>query len=116
MFASAQALPEVSWSRVAPELASAIAAPLGPSHRGAVVVLQQLPTSSSPRLAALRQAAALQLMYSLCKHPQVCGCACGEQGAGRRRPWWLWGWEGACAWGLGRVLVQTWREWASVED
>ena len=79
----------MSWSRVAPELSSAIAAPLGPSHRGAVVVLQQLPTSSSLRLAALRQAAALQLMYLLCKHPQVCvGVHVGSRArAGGRPPW-----------------------------
>ncbi|GBF91012.1 hypothetical protein Rsub_03867 [Raphidocelis subcapitata] len=54
---------ETEWGRVLPDLAARIAAPIGPTHRAALGVLCELPACGrSGRGAALRRAAALQLL------------------------------------------------------
>ena len=58
---------EEEWSElVGPQLVLVLAEPLGPSHRAAVKLLQELP-GRSQRMQQLRQGAALQLVKQLTK-------------------------------------------------
>jgi hypothetical protein len=64
---------EHEWAEVVgPQLVLVLAAPMGPSHRAAVKLLQELPGRSA-RMQQLRQGAALQLLKQLTKPVEQVG-------------------------------------------
>jgi hypothetical protein len=75
-----EAFGDTEWGRVLPDLASQVAAPLGPSHRAALRVLCELPPAGAGgRGAALRRAGALQLLRKLVgKEVRAVGRAAGR--------------------------------------
>jgi hypothetical protein len=78
------AVPAKDWPAVCGAGAALIGAPAAPSHRAALVLLQELPTGRAPRAAQLQAAGALALLRTLaqCLHAGDAGALEGLGGGG----------------------------------
>jgi hypothetical protein len=63
--AALKATPARAWPRVCGAAAALIGAPVAPSHRAALMLLQELPAGRTPRAAQLQAAGALALLRAL---------------------------------------------------
>lgn len=72
LLALINAFDDTQWGRMSGDMAARIADSIGPSHRSAVLLLSELPTSSG-RAVALKRQASLLLLKKLLKKPDQVG-------------------------------------------